>query len=260
MLIIGSVSWIRATALISHGGSKMKARMTVEELEKTEKFLKQKAKAEAGYVDDCRAVAVQYSLAGDPARMEHYYKMGMDFGDLNSQCSLGEFYLRSKSLNVPLALQLLSDAAEKGHLEALVMLGEQYITGRHVRRDLNRAFAYVKKYAEDVMHAADIGIQDNLIAIGGACTHYPICLALGIGCQRNPQEAYKVLDRMAKKGFTAAEELRDERKIHFMIAAEVYEALSPRDIDNGCAIYPDVQSMLTDVTKNWNVVSFAGRG
>lgn len=197
-------------------------------------FLAMKAKADRGFTSDCRAVAVRYSLGKKHDMSVLYYTKGMERGDLNSQYGLANHLLFTDAvLDIPRGYRLLVDAAEKGHLPSIAKLGEECIAGREIPRDIPRAFKLFEKFHEEVLRVEAIGSLDNMLSIQTPSLNYPICLALGIGCKRDSQKAYAVLDILAKKGFSSAEDLLVRGVIPVNLEALVYSRLTPRDFEGG---------------------------
>jgi len=212
-------------------------------------FLAQKAKADRGFTNECRAVAVRYSLGKKHDMAVFYYTKGMEFGDLNSQYGLAtDLLFRNEVIDIPRGYQLLVDAAEKGHLEAIAKLGEEKIAGREIPRDIPQAFKLFEKFHEEVVRVEAIGSLNSMLSIPSPSLNYPICLALGLGCKRDGQKAYQILDMLAKKGFSSAEDLLVTGVIPVNLEAIVYTRLKHGDFDGGAprGVEVDVNQMFRD--------------
>ena len=88
-------------------------------------------------------------------------------GDLNAQAELAARYGRGDGLpqNVPKALDLLRQAAEKNNPDAAYYLGLAYVTGTGVSKNEERAVLFFET-AADQGHAAAQYVLGNMIAKG----------------------------------------------------------------------------------------------
>jgi hypothetical protein len=133
------------------------------------------------------------------------YRFAADEGYPPAQHTLGNLYLTGNGVrkNVRLAIKWLSRAAAQGDPDALVRLGDIYHEGRDVVEDGEKAFGYYRQ-------AAELGMPAGQFMSGSY-------LMKGVAVERNPVAALELLDQAASQGYRQALEVREhfEEFVHF---------------------------------------------
>ncbi|MEZ0226860.1 MAG: tetratricopeptide repeat protein [Alphaproteobacteria bacterium] len=175
-------------------------------------YVKIRREAGEGNLSACHLIGIALrrgdNAAGvekDPELAVAYFTRGMQGGSLKCQYELAQACLNGDGIakDEKRGLQLVQDAAEKGHFSSMENLGIHYLQGRLLLKDDQKAFDIFRRYTENALrNFEDLG---SLVMIADGVIYYPLCLAYGIGCPKDAPRAHAVLQELALKGFHAAQ-------------------------------------------------------
>lgn len=183
-------------------------------------YVKIRRDADEGYLGPCHAIGIALrsgnksaGIEKDPEQAVFYFTRGMNGGSLVCQYELALACLNGDGLpkDEKRGLQLLQDAAGKGHYSSMASLGVHYLQGRILPKDDKRAFEIFRRYTENaVRNFEDLG---GLVTVAEAILYYPLCLAYGIGCEKDPPRAHAILQELAIKDFHTARRCLQENAV-----------------------------------------------
>lgn len=191
--------------------------------ENADYFSKIKSAADAGDIDSCLRLGLAYAVGGvigeqdiqkNPPQSYLYYKKAADQGSAKGMHEVfwGLRYGLGVEKNIEEACKWLEKSVNADYLPALADMAWFYLTGRDpYAEDHNKAFQFLKKYGDWIMQ----GAADSTSHYKPSSTvlYYPLCLATGKGCEKNPKMAYDYILSLKQNGFTYAREILDNRKI-----------------------------------------------
>ncbi len=130
-----------------------------------------------------------------------YYDKGAQAGDLHCMYGLAGVILPD---NQAKSIELLETCAKGKYVWALSTLGDLYLRGRHVPKDTNKAFQYLQEYTT-LCRPDKVG--ENTFKVRWDLVLYPICLLLGVGCDKDEKKAKAVLTELAALGNLSAADI-----------------------------------------------------
>ncbi len=153
-------------------------------------------------------------IAPDHALSIQYYEKGAQTGNLPCKYGLAA---ASMAEQPDKAISLLEDCARQNYVWSLATLGDLYLRGRHVTQDSQKACQYLEQYTTlcrpDTVGEHTFKVRWDLVL-------YPICLLLGIGCQKDEAKAMKVLKELADLGNLSASDTLHTGKLNDWMAAK----------------------------------------
>jgi hypothetical protein len=156
------------------------------------------------------------SLGIEPNRAlaAQYYEKGAQAGDLHCMFGLARAVLPE---NPDRAVKLLETCAQGKYVWALATLGDLYLRGRYVQKDNNKAFQYLQEYT--ALCTPD-KVGQNTFKVRWDVVLYPICLLLGVGCEKDEKKAKAVLAELAAQGNLSAADIMHTGKLNDWMAAK----------------------------------------
>lgn len=153
-------------------------------------------------------------IAPDRAAAVKYYEKGARAGDLHCMFGLARTVLPD---NPERAISLLEACAQGKYIWALATLGDLYLRGRHVQKDNNKAFQYLREYTT-LCRPDKVG--QNTFKVRWDLVLYPLCLLLGVGCEKDEAKARAVLTELAAQGNLGAVDILHTGKLNDWMAAK----------------------------------------
>ena len=178
-------------------------------------------RAEQGDFSACAKLGRIYA-AGDPslgieanrALAAQYYNKGAQAGDLPCMFGLARISLPDDPNK---AMELLEACAKGKYVWALATLGDLYLRGRHVQKDNAKAFQYLREYTA-LCRPDKVG--QNTFRVRWDLVLYPICLLLGVGCEKDEKKGRAVLTELAAQGNLSAADILHTGKLNDWMAAK----------------------------------------
>jgi hypothetical protein len=171
-------------------------------------------RADQGDFNACAKVghiyaAGDHSLGIEPnhALAIQYYDKGAQAGDLHCMYGLAGTVLPDTPDK---AIELLETCAKGKYIWALATLGDLYLRGRHVAHDANKAFQYLQEYTT-LCRPDKVG--KNTFKVRWDIVLYPLCLLLGVGCNKDEKKARDVLTELATLGNLSAADILHTGKL-----------------------------------------------
>ncbi len=147
-------------------------------------------------------------------RAVQYYEKGAAAGDLPCKYGLAAVFMPDQPDK---AIELLEDCAAQKYIWSLATLGDLYLRGRHVPQDTQKACQYLKEYTElcrpESIGAPTFRVRWDLVL-------YPICLLLGVGCEKDEKKALQILSELATLGNLGAADILHTGKLNDWMAAK----------------------------------------
>ena len=178
-------------------------------------------RADAGDLDACAKIGHIYATGNHPLgiHQDHkiaaqYYEKGAQAGDLPCMFGLAGTYL---SDNPEKAIAQLEVCAQRKHLWSLAVLGDFYLRGCHVPQDPHKAFLYLQEYTS-LCRPDKIG--QNAFKVRWDLVLYPLCLLLGVGCEKDEKKALAILSELAGLGNLSARDILHSGKLNDWMAAK----------------------------------------
>jgi len=156
------------------------------------------------------------SLGIEPNRTlaAQYYEKGAQGGDLHCMYGLAGTILPD---NPDKAIALLETCAKGKYVWALATLGDLYLRGRHVPKDNNKAFQFLLEYTT-LCRPDKVG--QNTFKVRWDLVLYPLCLLMGVGCEKDEKKARAVLAELAALGNISAADILHTGKLNDWMAAK----------------------------------------
>jgi len=157
-----------------------------------------------------------HSLELEPNRAlaAQYYDKGAQAGDLHCMYGLAGTCLPE---NPDKAIALLETCAKGKYIWSLATLGDLYLRGRHVPHDANKAFQYLQEYTS-LCRPDKVG--QNTFRVRWDLVLYPLCLLLGVGCEKDEKKARDVLTELTNLGNLSAGDILHTGKLSDWMAAK----------------------------------------
>ena len=143
-----------------------------------------------------------------------YYDKGAQTGDLHCLYGLAGTYLPESPDK---AIGLLETCAKGKYIWSLATLGDLYLRGRYVPHDANKAFQYLQEYTT-LCRPDKVG--QNTFKVRWDLVLYPICLFMGVGCNKDEKRALDVLTELANLGNISASDILHTGKLSDWMAAK----------------------------------------
>ncbi len=143
-----------------------------------------------------------------------YYEKGAQAGDLPCMYGLAGSYLPTQPDK---AIAMLETCAQSKHIWSLATLGDFYLRGRHVPQDFNKAFQLLQEYTT-LCRPEKVG--QNTFKVRWDLVLYPLCLLLGVGCQKDEKTALTVLTDLTNQGNLSAADILHTGKLNDWMAAK----------------------------------------
>lgn len=117
---------------------------------------------------------------------------GYKNGSISAGYTVGTFMLKgiATKVNVPQAISILTDIADRNFPEACYDLASFYANGEYVEKDKEKAFMYAKKGHELKKEKASVLYAQFLIE--------------GTGCESNVQKGLSILEELVNSGYVEA--------------------------------------------------------
>lgn len=178
-------------------------------------------RADSGDVQACAKLGHIYTtgdtslgIAPDRKVAASYYARGADQGDMACLFGLAGATLPDDPAR---AIDMLETCAENKYIWALATLGDFYLRGRHVEQDPQRAFAYLEEYNALCRPGR---VPMNTFKVRWDLVLYPLCLLLGVGCEKNEAKARQILTELAAQGNLNAADILNTGKLNDWMAAK----------------------------------------
>ncbi len=133
-----------------------------------------------------------------------YFTRGAKAGNTDCQFYLAQANLYGAKKDIKKGIELLDEVARKGHVWAWHEMGFFCLRGEFIPQNLKQAYLYLRAYAEAGLQSERVDMFRD--ARSGAMLYYPVMLAMGVGCEREPEKAGVVLERLAERGLKQARE------------------------------------------------------
>lgn len=190
-------------------------------LQKNEALQDLQLRADDGDVQACAKLGHAYStgdaglgIAPDRKTAGQYYARGAQKGDMACTFGLAGICLPEDRAK---AISLLETCAENDYIWALATLGDFYLRGRHVPQDPERAFSYLQRYNALCRPGK---VPMNTFKVRWDLVLYPLCLMLGVGCEKDEAKARQTLTELAAQGNLNAADILRTGKLNDWMAAK----------------------------------------